>query len=181
MPICGHHKKPMRAKPGAIVLTGGAFLPTTKWVCDENFCEEVRYDRANSRFKPSPPPADGATAGRLLVLEDDVNRHKEFRERYELTVHVVICSTVASALNTVDAAPYTFPYMHLDFDLGDGEFHNGLEFVNKLIKRSVDKYPVQVIVHTSIEPRGKQMVEVLQSVGIQAEYEPYAHHRDGGV
>jgi CheY-like chemotaxis protein len=106
---------------------------------------------------------------RLLVLDDEQNRHDAFQQRCpcdELT-HVF---NVQDALNALRCT--LFDVATLDYDLG--ATLSGLEFVTQMIALvPPDRWPAQVIVHTQNPSKGLRMTERLRDAGISSRYVPF--------
>jgi CheY-like chemotaxis protein len=106
---------------------------------------------------------------RLLVLDDEQNRHDAFQQRCpcdELT-HVF---NVEEALNAVRCT--RFDVATLDYDLC--AVSSGLEFVTQMITLvPPDNWPARVLVHTQNPAKGLRMTERLRDAGIASQYVPF--------
>lgn len=116
---------------------------------------------------------------RVLILDDDDNRHREFDRILDgiPRLHVYTATQAISALR--DSAP--FDLVCLDHDLGEHQNRllttppgDGTEvalYINMHLDRK--KYPKKVLIH-SWNPAGrKRMEDLIRSVGIPVIVKPF--------
>jgi CheY-like chemotaxis protein len=116
---------------------------------------------------------------RILILDDDENRHLEFDKILHgfQVLHVYTADQAISALR--DNAPYDL--VCLDHDLGDHENKalavdpgNGTDvalYINLHLDRK--KYPKRVIIHSWNEPGRERMANLIRSIGIPTRVKPF--------
>jgi CheY-like chemotaxis protein len=116
---------------------------------------------------------------RVLILDDDENRHSEFeRILHDVSrLHVYTATQAIAALR--DNAPYDL--VCLDHDLGDcqnrmlatepGDGTQVAQFINLHLERS--HYPKKVMIH-SWNPAGRRrMADLILAVGIPVTIKPF--------
>jgi CheY-like chemotaxis protein len=107
---------------------------------------------------------------RILILDDDENRHAVFRERLSpcFRVHVF---TAQEAIRQLETSPI-FDIVSLDHDLGiqqrdgvdPGTGMDVAEFINLHLPR--DKHPKLVFIHSWNKPAANEMANLIREVGI---------------
>lgn len=120
---------------------------------------------------------------RILILDDDENRHNEFARRYEGhdLVHAYTAKDAQTALKAGG-----FDLATLDHDLGD--YHEetgpddsvimremtGYDVVGFLVREVPrDRWPAEMIVHSWNAPRARMMTEILRDHGVRVTYKPF--------
>jgi hypothetical protein len=118
---------------------------------------------------------------RILVLDDDKERHNAFDRIYEdcLVEHAYTYSEFVNKLNYGK-----WDLIHLDHDLGDHTVgdtwidgwgstreYNGKNAVDRVCE--LDVKPNEVIVHSINPPGAKAMCQSLTKAGIPNKWEPY--------
>lgn len=113
---------------------------------------------------------------RIFILEDSVDRIKEFKKNL-IGNEVFVTDKVKEGIDILQTMG-PFDYAFLDHDL-DGlvyqESKNGTGYqLAEWISKNVDKAPVTIIVH-SLNPAGAHnMCKVLEASNIHANYIPFA-------
>jgi CheY-like chemotaxis protein len=111
---------------------------------------------------------------KILVLDDDLDRHADFAARF--AAHdVTACHNAVEAIESLDALG-TFDLVHLDHDL-DPDFRsnapNGLVVAEYIAAMPEGRRPRAVVIH-SWNPSGAwRMAKALRSCGIEAIYKPF--------
>lgn len=102
---------------------------------------------------------------RVLILEDDINRIKQFKKKF-IDHDVTICYEPKEAIRKLKDSNWDILY--LDHDLDDdhvvpGE-HTGYE-VAEWLSKNIDRCPAEIYVHSLNRYGRKKMIEILpQSV-----------------
>ena len=116
---------------------------------------------------------------RVLILDDDENRHAEFERILHGTsrLHVYTAAQAIAALR--DNAPYDL--VCLDHDLGDCQNRmlavepgDGTEvalFINLHLERR--QYPKRVLIHSWNHAGRERMAELIRAVGIPVAVKPF--------
>ena len=127
-----------------------------------NFWKKL-YRRVRPRVEPDTQPAPPS---RILFLDDDPARHREFEEAHRRD-YVTYCFTAAEAIRVLESAQ-PFDELHLDHDLGGRVFvkdvkETGYEVVLHLAEMSKDRLPSRVIIHTHNLDGARRMIACLGS------------------
>lgn len=120
---------------------------------------------------------------RILILDDDPNRHIGLAQQY-IGCDIVHCKKYVDAQR--EALIGGFDLYHLDHDLGLLEGDNyvddgfrlreltGAEFCTFLVKEVPrEKWPTKVIIHSWNPAGARNMQMTLKEAGIRHTYEPY--------
>jgi len=113
---------------------------------------------------------------RILILDDDENRHRQFADKYktEELVHVYVAS---EAINYLEHGP-KFDYIFLDHDLGGQQMvesgdDTGYE-VAKWLSDNTEYIPNNSVILHSLNPVGrKNMCNVLKRANIKVIESPF--------
>ena len=103
---------------------------------------------------------------KILVLEDNKERIKIFRDRMEMDgVSLMVCDEVEACITALENVDYD--YLFLDHDLGghvyvesDGDEKTGWH-VAKWLSEHTDRMPENVIVHSLNESGRKNIISLL--------------------
>ena len=109
-------------------------------------------------------PAGVSQAKRILFLDDDPARHRDF-DRAHRTDEVTHCFTAADAMQVLDDSP-PFDELHLDHDLGGRIFvtevkETGYEVVLHVARLPKERLPARVVIHTHNLNGARRMMECL--------------------
>jgi len=120
----------------------------------------------------------------ILILDDNADRHRFFREYYQWD-KVVHCYTYDDFV--AHLSDNIWDLIHLDHDLGDfqdnastyvdgwgkEQNYNGYHATRRILELPADQYPKQVIIQ-SVNPEGAMyMLQDLRRAGIPTTWEPY--------
>ena len=103
---------------------------------------------------------------RILVLEDNLERHQVFRQRFP---DCLLVSTYADAVAALAGPP--FDEVWLDFDIEFG--HNGADVAFFLAQQPRDRWPARVIVHSSNLAGSVAIYTTLKRAGLAVERRPF--------
>jgi CheY-like chemotaxis protein len=115
---------------------------------------------------------------KILVLDDDLNRLKIFRERLEKqgVLNANYVETADEAIEYLMINP-DYDYIFLDHDLGGtqmvwSETNCGMNVVDYMIANGYPNMKVNVGVHSYNGPRGQEMTARLKDAGYIVQYIP---------
>jgi CheY-like chemotaxis protein len=112
---------------------------------------------------------------RILILDDDKDRHDGFAELYanDERVHVYTAEHAAQALDSQD-----FDAVYLDHDLNGTAYapsstESGYAAAVHITHMAPERRPKKVFVHSWNPPGAYNMVRVLRRAGVDVVYKPY--------
>lgn len=121
---------------------------------------------------------------RIMILDDEPERHKKFMERLGTVHDLVIVNNYASAVHQLDGCP--FDVVYLDYDLDEfvdnpidngpyGKEKCGFDVARYMAGLPKSKWPKKVVVHSLNPAKAPLMLETLKEVGIPVEYKPFTY------
>jgi len=115
---------------------------------------------------------------KILIVDDENQRHFGFKEKYLPENEVINAFTVKEAIAFIQNTK--FDLIHLDHDLQDFEhFDNGRKPIERTgmdICRYLinNNYMGRIIIHSWNTPASIKMKKMFEEVGIPVVYEPYS-------
>lgn len=119
---------------------------------------------------------------KILVLDDNEQRHESFAQRFSRDCDVTHVRTVTEALEALRDKSYDLVY--LDHDLEDyqqsGMYGSSVELTGLDVARFIARMPevvgqppTRVVVHSWNPAGARAMVSTLREAGIPTTYEPF--------
>jgi len=116
---------------------------------------------------------------RVLVLDDDYDRHVTFRALL-LGHDIICCYTAEQAIDSLEKSPQ-FDLACLDHDLnsaqaaGIGDHEScGMDVAEHIIAMAPERRPKRVIVHSWNVDRAMKMAYLLHKAGVQVSRIPFS-------
>jgi ActR/RegA family two-component response regulator len=108
---------------------------------------------------------------RVLVLDDEEYRHKEFARRFA-GQDLVAARTAGEAIRALEGPPFNLA--QLDHDLGTRNNGDGMCVAEAIAAMPRERRPRFVVVHSFNVPAAQRMVVTLKRAGVPSHHRPFA-------